>query len=219
MTPADGMVLLASGVVSYLLGSIPVGFLFVKGLKGIDIRTIGSGSTGATNVARVLGLWSFFPVFALDFAKGFVATFFIAPYASGITVWDRSMELPLTQIFCAIAAMCGHLFPLFLSFRGGKGVATAAGIIVALNYTIAAIAFGVWLVVMLVFRYVSLSSMIASLSLPIAHAALCGMAETRDSIFAIFYCIVCALVLVMHRANMRRLLDGKESRVTWGKTS
>ncbi|OHB74434.1 MAG: acyl-phosphate glycerol 3-phosphate acyltransferase [Planctomycetes bacterium RBG_16_59_8] len=215
----DEIIFILSGAVSYLIGSIPTGYLLVRWRKGIDIRTFGSGSTGATNVARALGKWAFLPVFAMDFAKGFLCIFFlplIVPY------WGYSLDpVPLLalQMGCGVLAIGGHLFPIFLRFRGGKGVATGAGVIVALNVWVALAALGFWFVVVLLFRYVSLASIAAVLSLPVAHLLLSETTSDAGRLLTGFYLFIAVVVVLMHRANIARIVKGSESRISWRKKS
>src|SRR3954447_19150150 len=154
----------AVSIGSYLLGSIPFGYLAGR-LAGIDIRKTGSGNVGATNVVRVLGKRYGYPVFALDFVKGFTAVKIAMLMAGG-----REAEWNSPKIFGTAAAMCsvlGHVYPPWLKFKGGKGVATSAGALLALTTVATLIGVTTWIIVFWVTRYVSLASMVAAVVLPI----------------------------------------------------
>ncbi len=191
---------------SYLVGSIPFGLLAGK-LRGIDIREHGSGNIGATNVLRTLGKPIGITVLVLDILKGFapvMGAFYLAPLPQGVTIQYLLM-------ICAIAAICGHNFPVWLRFKGGKGVATSAGALLALMPIPLAFALSVWIIVFLVSRYVSLASITAALSIPVVLAVklLIGRGSYPILVFAI---VLAALAIWRHRANISRLLAGTENR-------
>lgn len=193
---------------SYLIGAIPFGYLLVRVLRGIDIRTVGSGSLGATNVSRVLGGRWFAVTFVLDFAKGFVPAFVLGGLAA------RSFDAPPEiGIVYGILAMAGHIWPVYLSFKGGKGVATAAGAVTGIAPAATGLAAIAFLVVFLAFRYVSLGSVCAAIALPIAYLLL-GVVGERDPVDLTLgaLALMSALIVWKHRANLRRLLAGTESR-------
>ncbi len=202
-------------VASYLVGALPFGYLIARRVAGIDIRQHGSGNIGATNVARVLG-WPFFVlVFALDFAKG-AAPVSLAPLVTGDLRSDTAGWVARDEVatLAGLAALVGHMWPIFLGFRGGKGVATTAGVISMLAPIPALAALAVWLLVLLLTRYVSASSIAAALTLSIAR-----LVEWQEP-FAPEYrtitslCIVAAvLVILRHRANLKRLWLGTEPKV------
>ncbi len=205
----------------YLIGAIPFGYLI--GLsRGIDIRQLGSGNTGATNVGRVLGKRWAVGVFLLDAMKGFGPTL-----AAGLMIRTHP-SLPDTsdlteQLSWLGAGMCcvlGHSFPVYLKFNGGKGVATSLGVILGIYpYMSLAgmLAFVVWLVVLRFSRTVSLASMVAAISLPIFVTGCMfwrGFDVVRDNASMIAFAILIAgIVLYRHRGNMARLRDGTESRI------
>ena len=182
---------------AYIIGSIPFAYIVVKAVKGIDIRTVGSGNAGATNVARVLGKWGFVSVLLLDMLKGFLPTF-AAHYFFG----ETNMVL-----FVVAAAVLGHTFTVFLSFKGGKGVATAAGAFFALVPVEMLIAVVVFLVVFTVTRMVSASSITAALAL---FAGVLFMESWV--LLKVFTGIIVAFVIYKHRANISRILKGQENR-------
>jgi glycerol-3-phosphate acyltransferase PlsY len=198
-------------VSAYLVGSIPFGYLLARALKGIDIRTVGSGNLGATNVGRILGFRYFLLVLALDALKGFVPTLAFPWIVNRIT----GARLPDLPVLVALAAVLGHTFPAYLRFRGGKGVATSLGSLLALDPVSCAVAAVVFGGVLLVSGYVSLSSLIAAAALVIAHFLLQASPLAREHIaLSVFACAILALLLVRHRSNLVRIWAGTENRVS-----
>ncbi len=199
-------------IVSYLVGSIPTSIIVGKILRGMDfdIRKEGSGNAGGTNVFRVLGWKPGIFVMAVDTLKGFVATLWISRWQPfGPSHIDQSV-LP---IICGVAAVVGHIWTIFAGFRGGKGVGTAAGMIVALYPIAALLCFAVFVGVVYLTRYISLGSMIAATCLPIV--LLLGekffRQEVPDAMFQ-FSLALTVLIFYTHRQNIRRLLAGTENR-------
>ena len=191
MTP-----LLAAGILGYLLGSIPFGLLLTRFAGHGDIRGIGSGNIGATNVLRAGGKGLAALTLALDLAKGTVAVMI----ASG---WGRQAAL--------VAAGCvilGHMFPIWLGFCGGKGAATALGVVIALAWPVALVAALVWLAAVLLFRYSSLAALVAA----VVGAALAPF--LADPMTATTIAGIALLIILRHHANIRRLLAGTESRIS-----
>jgi len=204
-----------TGLVSYFVGAIPSGYILVKLKTGQDIRTLGSGNIGATNVARTQGTVWFIPVFIFDFMKGFAPVFWLAPWVATRWKCPTCMSpVDMLSVFCALLALVGHLWPVYLGFRGGKGVATMGGILFAMNWMAALIACAVWVVVFIPFRYVSLGSVVAALSLPVAHhfTAQYMPRWKMPWIITIFLAVAGILVIVRHKANLKRLLEGTEKR-------
>jgi glycerol-3-phosphate acyltransferase PlsY len=207
-----------TGLVSYFVGAIPSGYILVKLKTGKDVRTMGSGNIGATNVARVLGTAWFFPVFLFDFFKGFAPVFWLAPWVAAEWKCTTCMAPTVSlAVFCALLSMVGHMWPVYLGFRGGKGVATVGGILFAMNWIAALIAIGVWGLVFLLFRYVSLGSIVAALSLPVAHQITAPLVMSRWAgetpwVMTGFLGVAAVLVIVRHRSNLKRLLAGTEQR-------
>jgi glycerol-3-phosphate acyltransferase PlsY len=197
-------------VAAYLVGSIPFGWLVAKGAAGIDIRQHGSGNIGATNVGRVLGLRFFLLVFFLDFCKGAapVAAALVWPGSAGTLV--DSFRPPLV----GLAAILGHVFPLYLKLRGGKGVATAIGVVILLAPRAAAVGLVAWVLLVLATRMVS----VGSIGFAVGFAAT-FFVTTPDPFAAqnlgqcTFVIIVLVLVIARHRENLRRIYLGTESRV------
>lgn len=210
MTPAMSevtpMPLVAAIVASYLLGSIPAAFIAGR-VKGIDLRKHGSGNLGATNVIRVLGAKIGMAVFAFDMAKGAVPVL-IALHMLPPTAWPWG-SATIAAIMCGVAAIIGHVRPIYLKFgKGGKGVATAAGVFIALAPLQTLLALVVFAVVLLTSGFVSLGSLTSALMLPILLAITVGV---RSPIFAMS-ALVGVFVFWTHRANITRLRNGEEHR-------
>ena len=198
--------ILASIVTGYLLGSIPFGFLTAR-LRGIDIREHGSRNIGATNVWRVCG-WKFgLLVFLLDALKGAGAVWlggWIAIRLGGDAAWG--------SIGSAMACIVGHSFPVWLGFKGGKGVATSLGALLCMMPLATGVTFLVWILVFKISRYVSLASIVAAVVLPAFAIAAQFTGRGRGWPFAGFATLAGLLVILRHRANIQRLLAGTENR-------
>jgi len=195
-------------IVSYLLGSIPFGYIAGR-IAGIDIRTAGSGNVGATNVVRILGKRYGYPVFALDVLKGFGAVK-ISMVMSGQHLEWNSPEI--SGMVGAIFSVLGHVFPPWLKFKGGKGVATAAGALLALMPIATLIGVAVWIIVFWLTRYVSLASVVATAALPIVILVI-GSPDGHSGRLLVYSSVcVAALVIWRHRSNLSRLLRGTEPR-------
>jgi glycerol-3-phosphate acyltransferase PlsY len=198
----------ATGALAYLVGAVPFGYLFVKLKTGQDVRTLGSGNIGATNVARVLGTAWFVPVFILDFLKGFAPVFWGAPWVARMWPCPVCTNLPTAlAILYGLLAMLGHMFPVYLRFRGGKGVATVAGILFAMNWMAALVGLGVFLLAFLPSRYISLGSIAGALAVPVANHFTKG-----HWMLTVFFAVAGLLVIVRHRGNIARLLAGTETK-------
>ena len=194
---------------AYLYGSVPFGFLAAKWLRGVDIRKTGSGNIGATNAARALG-FRFFPlIFLLDVSKGFLPTLAAVELVAGQGAYAPH---PLV-VATGVAAILGHVFPLYLGFKGGKAVATSAGFFLAVAPYAVAVAAGVWGIVFALRRYVSLASIAAAVALPVA-VCLTHPDPFGTGVFLTGMSVLGGVfVIYLHRANMRRLLAGAENRV------
>ena len=193
----------------YLMGSIPFGYLIVRMTKGTDVRTSGSGNIGATNVNRVAGAGAGIVTLLLDMGKGYAAVWLAGRVAEGNAAWMAAAGL---------AAVVGHLFPVWLKFRGGKGVATALGVFVPLCWMAVAAAAVVWLVVVSIWRYVSLASVVAAALLPVCLYVLYapGTHYAPPLSVSLATVVACILIIVKHRENIRRLMDGSENRLKFG---
>ena len=206
------MVTLATLLVgSYLLGSIPFGYLAGR-LVGIDIRQAGSGNVGATNVVRVLGKGYGYPVFALDFLKGFGEVKISMLMAPGQPSEWNSPEI--VGILAAMSSILGHLYPPWLKFKGGKGVATSAGALLELTPVATLIGVAIWIIVFWLTRYVSLASITAAVVLPIV--ILVVRSHDQNNGKPLVYSSACVAVVIVwrHRSNLSRLIQGTEPRFT-----
>lgn len=187
---------------AYLIGSIPTGYLIVKAKTGEDIRTIGSGSTGATNVKRVLGKNYFFLVMFLDALKGALPVILAKIFVSA------GSSIGLAPVIAAVAVIIGHSKSIFLGFKGGKSVASGVGTILALNWAVGLIIALVWGVITYTTKYVSVGSIIALLVSPFV------MYFLHAPLAYICYCALGAIYIVyLHRENIKRLIDGNENKV------
>ena len=191
-------------LISYLLGSIPTGFLIGKYLKNIDIRLIGSGSTGATNVLRNVGKWPALFVFIIDVGKGLISVKIAQYYA------DQS----LIEVLAGISAISGHIWPIWLKGKGGKAVATGLGMFLALSWKVGLASLGIFLIVLAKSKFVSLSSISAALLLPIFMFLNIGNFLHPYFIISL---IVSLLVIWKHRTNINRLIKGEESKINQNK--
>lgn len=194
--------ILIAAVLGYLIGSIPTGYLIVKAKTGEDIRKVGSGSTGATNVKRVLGKEWFFVVMLADALKGTV------PVVLAILFLHAYEQYGITPVVTAIAVLLGHSKSIFLGFTGGKSVASGVGTILALNLPVGLIIAAVWGVVTWLSKYVSLGSIIALAVSPIL------MFLFKEPVGYIVYCAIGAVYIIfLHRENIKRLIKGEENKV------
>lgn len=188
-------------LLSYLLGSIPNGLWLCRALWHVDLRQHGSHNIGATNAWRTLGKGPGFLVFFLDMLKGLLA------------VWLGEMLVgtPLVMILCGVLAIVGHSLSLFLRFHGGKGVATGLGVILMLMPKVTGIVFLVWLLLVLATRYVSLGSIVAAALVPVL-----ALVFGYPALYVAFGVLAAALIIVRHRSNITRLLNGTENRISAG---
>lgn len=196
-------------IIAYVLGSIPSAVWIGKKYYGIDIREYGSKNAGTTNMLRVLGRRAALPVFLLDFLKGFVAVAII-----GLLKFDENindMWLINIKIIAVFAAVLGHIFPIFANFRGGKGVATLVGAITGIHPSVALLCFAVWIVILMITHYVSLSSMVAGCCFPVFTLVTPKM--NHHVPFIVFSFIIAILLLYTHRKNIERLRAGTESKI------
>jgi acyl phosphate:glycerol-3-phosphate acyltransferase len=200
---------LLAAIVGYLLGSCPNGLIVSKS-HGIDVRNFGSGNIGATNVLRVLGRKWGYLVFALDSLKGLLSVLF-AYWISRRLLLDHASET-LAAIIAGVACILGHSFPVWLRFKGGKGVATSAGVLLGLMPWAVVSVFIVWLLLFKTTRYVSLASIGAAVALPVLVMAYLHFRPEAEMSLLIFSLVIAAVVVWRHRSNIRRLLQGKEQR-------
>lgn len=199
-------IIIALLISAYLLGSIPTAVWWGQHYYGIDVREFGSGNAGATNTFRVLGKKAGIPVLIIDIIKGIVAVLLalLSPF-----FFDTN-EFVNLQLGLGIAALVGHVFPIFAGFRGGKGVATILGVVICLTPITSLMVLGVFLIVLLATRYVSLSSIISGLSFPFF---LNIVLKNQNQTLMIFSLFVAVLLIVTHKKNISRLLKRQESKV------
>lgn len=214
------LVLLAS----YVIGSIPSSLWMGKVYKNIDIRNYGSGNAGATNTFRVLGWKAGVIVLLIDFSKGFLCTavisqlaYHIGPGPATPAVWDADSFL---KIACGIMAVVGHMYPLYASFDGGKGAATAAGMLYGIEPLSISITLAVFITVILVSRYVSLGTIIGSIVYPLSQFILIRFFNwSIDTSVVIFTTLLAIAIIAKHHGNIKRLWNGSENRISSFKPS
>jgi len=208
-------------LLSYIVGSIPTSIMLSKWKHGFDIRTKGSGNAGGTNVFRILGWKSGVFVVAMDVLKGVVATTLIARL-----FWDPTLpfynrtpfdDFTIIQMICGGAAIIGHVWTVFAGFRGGKGIATGAGLLIGIAPTEFAVSVIVFMTVFLAFRYVSLGSLMAAIAFPLSliirHNILSDEIHSYKTL--VLFSVGIALFLIYsHRVNIKRLLEGTERKIT-----
>lgn len=196
-------------IISYFVGSIPTAYIFGRALKGIDIRKFGSGNIGATNAFRVLGRGPGITVLLLDVLKGLVTVVVLAKFFPGELLW----------IIFGLTCVVGHIWTIFLGFKGGKGMATTLGVLLGLTFKIAGLkivlgaAILIWLVTFIASKIVSLSSIVSAVSLPIL-----AIVFRQSAVLISLSIVLSALVILRHKPNIQRLLQGKEPRLNLKKT-
>lgn len=206
---------IVTALAAYLLGSIPTGYLVAKA-KGVDIRSVGSGNIGATNVFRILGKGAGIFVLLVDALKGFLACALLPIFALKLfndAAGSQQQSAEWLSIIAGIAAILGHNYTCWLKFKGGKGIATSAGVLIALVPGAFLIVLGIFLVVVFVSRFISLASIVAAVCLPFAVWMLQG-SRTMIAVMA----ALGALAIYKHKANIGRLLRGTENRFGKKKT-
>ena len=218
------MFLLATIIIlSYLIGSIPTSLIISKAAKGIDIREHGSGNAGGTNVMRVLGWKHGVLVILLDALKGVLAVVVVARLHYGSIPFENATpfdDFTLVQIIAGVAAVIGHIWTVFAGFKGGKGIATALGMLLMIVTVDMLVAIGVFILVVSFSRYVSLGSLAAAVAVPLTLIV-------RENIFHVdipsyntllpFLILLSLLVIFTHRKNLVRLLNGNESKISFSK--
>jgi glycerol-3-phosphate acyltransferase PlsY len=200
------MMFFLGAVLSYLIGSIPTAYIIGRLYKGIDIRQHGSGNVGATNVFRVLGKWPGILVLAIDILKGMVVVTLVADVLH--------LQTNLSRILLAVIVVIGHNWTIFLGFKGGKGIATSLGVLIGLTIKMAVIrpvlflTIFVWLATFLLSAYVSLASIVAAVCLPFFM-----LLTNQPFEIMVLGVVFCIFVVLRHRPNIGRLLNGQESQV------
>ncbi len=203
-------------IISYLIGSIAFGFVLVKLIKGVDIREHGSKNIGATNAGRVAGKAFGITAFVLDMLKGFI------PVATVYYVYDNfcqttgaEMEAGRSALamVCGIAAILGHVFPVYLKFKGGKAAATSCGVFLFLAPTALGIAFAIWALTVFISKYISLGTMLASIVFAVS-VIYTTAGPFKEGIFLTIFSIVMSIaIVILHRSNIKRIIEGCENRI------
>ncbi len=207
-------------VLSYLIGSVPTSIIVARKVRGIDIRQHGSGNAGGTNVLRVIGWKAGVFVIVMDIAKGLAATLLVARLMEGPIPFSNKTpfdDFTLVQIIAGCAAVLGHVWTLFAGFKGGKGIATAGGMLIGIAPVEVIISFSIFFVVFLVSQYVSLGSLSAAVAFPLTmfFRENVFMADVRGYNTLIFFSIAISLFIIYnHRSNIARLLKGTENRLS-----
>ncbi len=202
---------LSALLAAYLFGSIPSSVWIGQAFYGIDVREYGSGNAGATNTFRVLGKKAGIAVMIIDILKGWTATNLAYVIGMSVTGPVNSVQFVNYELALGITAVMGHLFPIFAGFRGGKGIATLCGMVLAVHTEAALLCVLVFLVCLLLTKYVSLSSILAGFTFPLSIIFIFH-SPVRSMI--LYGMCICILILVTHQKNIERLLKGKESRVS-----
>ncbi len=206
--------IIAALIASYLLGSIPTAYLFGKA-KGIDIRKVGSGNIGATNAMRALGKGMGITVLLLDILKGFIAVVILGNYFGNKPILWQVQNL---RIIIGLCCICGHNWTIFLNFKGGKGIATSFGVLLGLALTLPGLGMIIgililtWIAVFMVWRIVSLASIIAAIALPVS-----AVLFKQPLVLISVSVILCIFVVIRHKSNLIRIFQGKEPRLYFSK--
>jgi glycerol-3-phosphate acyltransferase PlsY len=207
LTASQSNLLWLTPVIAYLLGSIPFGLLTVKALGGPDIRAIGSGNIGAANVTRNAGKFAGILTLLLDAGKGYAAVWLAEYFTHGNIRWT---------MIAAVCAVVGHMFPIWLGFKGGKGVATGLGVFLPICWQAVAAGVVLWLAVVIFWRYSSLGSISAAVALPLFVYLLCAPGHAPPEYVTLGTVVISLLVLIKHRPNIARLIAGEEPRLNFG---
>ncbi|RZK78747.1 MAG: glycerol-3-phosphate 1-O-acyltransferase [Pedobacter sp.] len=197
-------------IFAYLFGSIPTAVWLGQAFYGVDVREYGSGNAGATNTFRVLGKKAGIAVMIIDIGKGYTATNLAYFIGLSVTGPQHTSQFVNYQLALGVTAVMGHLFPIFAGFRGGKGVATLFGMILAVNFPAAMFCVLVFVVVLLATKYVSLGSICAGFTFPLSTIFILQSTIRSEVLYGM---CVCILILITHQKNLERLLKGKESKV------
>ncbi len=194
-------------ILSYLLGSIS-GSLIAGKIKGVDIRKMGSGNAGGTNAFRTQGAGFALGVILIDIAKGLIATVYVALMTIPFISDSGTANTDILMILCGIAAVVGHVYPIYFGFKGGKGGGAAIGVLLAIAPKILLIAVIIWIINLILTGYVGLGTMIAAVSIPAMNLFL----PVSNSYFAYFAFPLAAFIIYTHRSNIKRMLEGNENR-------
>ncbi|GAB3247033.1 glycerol-3-phosphate 1-O-acyltransferase PlsY [Larkinella harenae] len=203
------LLIIATTLLAYLLGSIPTAVWYGEGFFGLDVRKYGSGNAGATNTFRVLGKRAGTVVMLIDVLKGYTATIL----SSLLWYFDviGTHEILTFKLVFGLVAVIGHCFPIWADFKGGKGVASLLGMVLAIHPEVAAVCIGIFLVVVIASQYVSLGSMMAALAFPVL-LLLQAFGQKEHPLLIVFGVVVFLFVVLTHQKNITRLLNGEENR-------
>lgn len=204
------LVFVVSVILGYLIGSFPTSFLLAKATKGIDIRQVGSGNAGATNVLRSVGKLPALITLIVDVAKGVFVVTFIANY---FYVYLPDIDYDFYRSFLGLIAVCGHIWPIWLGFKGGKGVATTLGVALGLAPIVLLPSAFIWLVIFFTTHYVSLASILAMVAFPMI-----AIAFGQPLYLILVSAVICSISIFKHRENITRLLKGQENKTFLSKS-
>lgn len=194
-------------IAAYLLGAVPFGLLYSK-IRGVNIREVGSGNIGATNVAREFGFWGgFLPIFLLDAIKGAAGVLVVRFVGVEGIAW---LGVELAMIIVGVMAVLGHLFPVYLKFKGGKGVATSAGVFLSLAPIHTLIVLGVFVILYLITKKVAIGSIVAAVVFPLTVAFFKPPIETLGVYTLVLSSLVAVLIVVSHRSNIKKMFNGEK---------
>lgn len=203
--------IITAAIISYLVGSIPTAYIFGRLIKGIDIRSCGSGNIGATNAFRVLGKGAGIMVLLFDVLKGFFTVAVLGSLFTHRTYFIQEQNLLIIMGLCSV---CGHIWTVFLRFKGGKGIATSLGVLIALSLKMTGLIYVIltvvmiWLLIFSLSRFVSLASLSAAVALP-----LFSLIFRQPALFTILSTLLCLFAFLRHKSNISRLIAGKEPRL------
>ncbi len=204
-----------SPLFSYLLGSTIFGFVLAKTIKGVDIREHGSMNVGATNTWRVAGKWFGIAAFLLDVMKGFFPVFIVSCVYERVVMVpdDHAVTKGTLVMVCGIAAILGHIFPVYLKFKGGKAAATSCGVFMFMAPQALAVAIVAWVVISFVSKYVSLGTMIASIAFAASVIFISDDPFGQGICLSIFSIVMSVIIIILHRSNIGRIIKGTENRI------
>lgn len=198
------LALVAAVISAYLVGSFPTSFILAKTLKGVDIRQVGSKNAGATNVLRTVGKIPALITLIVDIFKGVLVVTVVANF---FYRFEQYLDYEFYRALLALTVVCGHMWPVFLRFKGGKGIATTLGIMAVLTPKAFVVSLGAWLIVFFITNYVSLASIVLVISIPIFSAVF-----NKSFSIILLTSIICILTTYKHKENIKRLLKGEESK-------
>lgn len=203
------LILALSSLLSYLLGAVPFAYLIARHY-GIDVRKTGSGNVGATNVLRSVGKAAGITTLFLDAAKGFLPVFLLPAFLKAFFTFEAPQHL--IEVVCAVSSICGHVWPVYLKFKGGKGIATSAGALVAMAPPAVLSGLIIWILVFSLTRYVSLASIVAAVVIPMAGWYIY---PSEGPLLPVTLTLIGCLAVIKHKSNIQRLINGTESRISF----